>query len=275
MFSTLETSENSGRPRELFWFMRGIEEWTYTSTGTPIDFQLKTFEPVAGLTRTNIKDSNESSRTQMTIELPRDNAVAQLFNGVPTGDAIWVNIYAIHDGDSDYTVSWQGRIRVCDFQGSKAVLTLDTLLASTKQNSLRHYYQNQCNNVIFDANCGLSEATFSIPSQAIASVDHNVVTVINSQAADFFRAGQIKRANGDRRFIITDTVASGVHTLTLLQPFEDLAVGESVTLIGGACLHTFDSCQAVKLPGGSTEDNSENYGGYPKVPRKNPFKSFN
>jgi hypothetical protein len=195
------------------------------------------------------------------------------FEGIPPVEAMWLSIYKIHAGESEYRITWQGRVRNAEFKGNRCTLTLDNILASTKTQAFRQLFQGQCNNFMYDVNCGLSEALFSV-DVTVDSVDGSTVTFTAPQAAGFYQSGQLKRANGDRRFVVSDTVASGEHTVELLTPFEDLQAGEVIVAIGGACRHSFDTCQAVTLPDGSTEDNSANYGGYPKVPRKNPFRSF-
>ena len=120
----------------------------------------------------------------------------------------------------------------------------------------------------------MSEVEFSTSGVAVVSIDGNLVEVVDTQDEGYYIAGQVKRSNGDRRFIVTDAKAGGIHTLELLAPFEDIQVGEEVTIIGGACRHNFETCQAVVKANGDEVDNSERYGGYPKVPRKNPFRSF-
>lgn len=273
-FTSIETSENDNEPRELYWFMRGSESFTYTSGAVEVVFSGQTFVPVDGLSRSSLRDGNERSRSQLTVTLPRENEIARMFVGVPDTQPLWMYLYRIHDGEVDYRLSWQGRVRFNEFSGNTAKITLDNILTSTKKAGLRHLFQNQCNHFTFDSNCGLSEGDFSTTGVLVQALDGNVMQVNDSQAAGYYIAGQVKRANGDRRFIVSDTVASGVHTFELLTPFEDLSVGEAVTIVGGACLHDFTTCQIVKTTEGTTIDNSANYGGFPKVPRKNPFKSF-
>lgn len=264
-YESREQSLSTGEPIELYWFMQGAESFTYTSSAEPIEFEARIFEPVYGLTRSSVKGgSREQSRQQLTVDLPRDHVIAQKFVLTPEITPVWLYLYRIHDGETDFRVTWQGRVRFVGFKGNIATLTLDSILASTKRKSLRHLYQNQCNHFTFDQNCGLSEASFS-HIETVQSIDLNVIEVNNAEAAGYFISGQVRRANGDRRFIVADTAASGVHTLTLLTAFEELEIGEEVTVIGGACRHTFDTCPA---------EVKENYGGFPKVPRKNPFKSF-
>lgn len=244
--------------------MRGSVSWTFTSAAEAIDFESRTFAPVNGLARGNVREGTERSKSQLTVEMPRDNEVAGEFIGIPNVSPMWLSIYRIHEGESDFRLTWQGRVRVCEFAGIKATMTLDSIAASTKKAALRHLYQNQCNHFTFDSNCGLSEAAYTHLTD-VETINNNIITVIDSQIAGYYIAGQVKRANGDRRLITNDTKVSGTHTLELLTPFENFVIGEAISIIGGACRHTFATCPLTAQP---------NYGGYPKVPRKNPFKSI-
>lgn len=263
-YQSRELSESDGKPRELYWFMRGSTSFTFTSAAEAIEFDARIFEPVNGLSRGNVREGTERSKSQLTVEMPRDTEVAREFVGIPNVTPMWLSIYRIHEGEVGFRLTWQGRVRVCEFSGIKATMTLDSIAASTKKAALRHLFQNQCNHFTFDSNCGLSEADYTHLTD-VETVDNNVLTVLDSQVAGYYIAGQVKRANGDRRLITNDTKVSGTHTLELLTPFENLEIGEPISIIGGACRHTFDTCPIAAKP---------NYGGYPKVPRKNPFKSI-
>jgi uncharacterized phage protein (TIGR02218 family) len=265
-FDVREISQDDGEPQELYLFMRGTTEIPYTSGAFPINLGLTTYEPLAGLSRSSVKRGQERSRNQLTVDVPRDAEIVEQFFGVPDQAAVWLHIYKIHEGESDYRIMWQGRVRSVDFKGEKATMTLDDIKASTKKQGLRHLFQGQCNNFTFDENCGLSEDDFRHDDQVTLTVDGSVLTVDNAEAAGYFIAGQVRRSNGERRMVTEDTKVVSTHTLTLLQAFEGLEPGELVRLIGGACRHTFATCQAV--------NNEENYGGYPLVPRKNPFRSI-
>jgi uncharacterized phage protein (TIGR02218 family) len=261
-FEDIENSEYDNEPRELYWFMRGSESWLYTSGSESVVFDDRTFEPVPGLSRTSAREGAERTKSQITVEMPRDTPIAEQFIGIPSVTPVWLYVYRIHSGETGYRIVWQGRVRVAEFAGARATLTLDSLRASTKKAALRHLFQNQCNHFTFDANCGLSEADYTNYVE-VTAVDGASVQALDGEAAGFYTAGQVKRTNGDRRFVVSNSVAAGTHTLNLLTPFEDLEVGELVAFIGGACKHTFETCPI-----------QANYGGYPKVPRKDPFKSF-
>jgi len=263
-FDAREISDYSGEPQELYWFMRGVEEWFYTTGAFPITLDLNTYEPLAGLKRQSITRGRERGRNQLSVTMPSDAAVALQFLSVPKQASLWLKILKIHEGETDYRVTYQGRIRAVDVAKSTATITFDDLMASVYKQGFRHKFQNQCNHFMFDQNCTLSEEDFLHTDQAVITVDANAITVDNAAAEGAFISGQVRRSNGERRLVVSNTKAGDTHTLTLLQPFEGLDPGEVVNLIEGACRHTFATCP---------EDNKSNYGGYPLVPRKNPFRS--
>lgn len=263
-FDAREISAFDGEPQELYWFMRGSDEWFYTSGAFPIVLDLNTYEPLAGLKRGAVVRGQERSTNQLTIDTPKSASIVQEFISVPKQSAIWLKIFRVHEGETDYRIFYQGRVRAVDFKGNTATMTLDDIMASIHKQGFRQKFQNQCNNFMFDNNCTLVEDDFTHTGQEVLTVDANVLTVDNAVADGGYISGQVKRANGERRLVTADTKSGSTHTLTLLQPFEGLEVGEMVSLIEGVCRHTFATCH----PG-----NEENYGGYPLVPRKDPFKS--
>jgi hypothetical protein len=263
-FDVREASANDGEPQELYWFMRGSEDWHFTTGAYPITLDLNTYEPLAGLKRQAIVRGRERGRSQFTLSMPRDCDVALQFLSVPKQSSLWLKILKVHEGETDYRVFYQGRVRAVSLKGNIATITFDDLMESIYKQGFRHKFQNQCNHFMFESNCTLSEEEFSHADQEILTVDGNVITVDNTEAAGAYISGQVVKSNGERRLVVNDTKAGSTHTLTLLQPFEGLEAGEIVVMVEGACRHTFDTCPA---------DNKSNYGGYPLVPRKNPFRS--
>lgn len=263
-FDAREISEYEGEPQELYWFMRGTEEWLYTSGSFAVTLGLNTYEPLAGLKRQAIVRGRERSRNQLSIEMPRTAALVSEFIGVPKQTPVWLKILRVHEGESDAKISYQGRVRACDLKGNMATLTCDDIMASVYKQAFRHKFQNQCNHFMYDSNCTLVEGDYTHIDQELLTVDGDTLTVDNAEAAGVFINGQVRTATGERRLVVNDTKAGSTHTLTLLQPFEDVVAGDLVFLIEGACRNTFATCP---------EDNKANYGGYPLVPRKDPFKS--
>lgn len=263
-FDAREISEYEGEPQELYWFMRGAEEWLYTSGAYAITLGLQTYEPLGGLKRQAIVRGQDRSRNQLSIDLPRTATIVSEFLGVPKQSPIWLKIMRVHEGETDDRITYQGRVRACDIKGSMATLTLDDIMASVYRQAFRHKFQNQCNHFLYDSNCTLVEGDYTHTGQTLLTVTNDQITVNNAEAAGAFINGQVRLASGERRLIIANTKVGSTHTLTLLQPFEGLLAGDVVSLIEGACRNTFATCPP---------SNQTNYGGYPLVPRKNPFKS--
>jgi hypothetical protein len=263
-FDAREISEYEGEPQELYWFMRGTEEWLYTSGAYAVTLGLNTYEPLAGLKRQAIVRGRERSRNQLSIDMPRTAALVSEFIGVPKQTPVWLKIYRVHEGETDARISYQGRVRACDIKGSMATFTCDDIMASVYKQAFRHKFQNQCNHFMFDANCTLVEGDYTHTDQEVLSVTNDQITVDNAEAAGAFINGQVRLASGERRLVVANSKAGSTHTLTLLQPFEGLEAGAIVSLIEGACRNTFATCP---------DANKANYGGYPLVPRKDPFRS--
>jgi hypothetical protein len=90
---------------------------------------------------------------------------------------------------------------------------------------------------------------------------------ISALGSGYCTAGQVtKIANGDRRAIVTAHVG---NTITLMQPFEGLAVGEQVYVSAG-CDGLKSTCASGKFKdaGGNPVDNKDNHGGFDKYPLK-------
>jgi hypothetical protein len=127
-FDVRETSQNDGEPQELYWFMRGSEDWHYTTGAYPITLDLNTYEPLAGLKRQAIVRGRERGRSQFTLSMPRDCDVALQFLSVPKQSSLWLKILKVHEGETDYRVFYQGRVRAVSLKGNIATITFDDLM---------------------------------------------------------------------------------------------------------------------------------------------------
>jgi hypothetical protein len=107
---------------------------------------------------------------------------------------------------------------------------------------------------------------FTLAAANVVSVSGNDIGVsgVGAAGAGFFDGGFVKTpagGNDDARLIL----ASSGDTLTLLLPFSVDVLGTDVDVFAG-CTHDLAICS-------SKFDNVVNYGGFPFIPRKNPFNS--
>lgn len=239
----------------------GTQTWAYTSADHPVTYLSNTYTPIENLQRSNPEQSQERALGQLTIQMPHDADIAALFIGYVPPQPIWVSVFTEHDGDSEFTTFWQGRVSSVVFENSIATLNCDPIDRMFKRLGLRQKFQPACNHYLYSTGCTIVKDLFLV-NATVGAVSADTVTSgdIGAKPDDWFTAGYAERSNGDRRFITAHTG----NTITLLQPFSHLTVGEVIKVYAG-CKRDPATCQ-------SKFSNIVNFGGFPLVPLKNPFK---
>lgn len=268
-YQTREISIEDGRPRELYRFSVDANIWSYTSAAEKITYQSVDYQPLE-ISRSEPEQSREKGRSGIDITLPRDTPVARLFIGIVPSKPVNVTIFRLHEDDSEVIDFWKGRVRAMERGGKlDAVLKCETNLASLQRLGLQQKFQSNCNVALFSVRCGVPRSPFQIdaPVQFISAdkLQIRATAWINADLT-YYPGGFVQRANGDAR-TITGQLADG--TLTLMQPFENLIVGETVSALA-ACNHTFAHCQGRF---GAHTNNGESYAGFPTVPNQNPYET--
>lgn len=257
-FNPLEWSIFGGKPVELFRFSYGTTRYLYTSGDEDVSFSGEMYR-AALITRSKISASTEISKNEVTITVPRDNAVAVLYLGTPPDAVINVTIRAFHKGDTEFVVLWQGRITGVTFVDSEANITCESLFTSLRRPGLRAMYQIPCRHELYSAMCGVISESHKV-STTVTAVNGNIVTVAASAMANGWATGGLFTTNsGAKRWIMKQQ--GGV--LTLDNSVKGLAVGPSVAVYAG-CAQSLDVCW-------NKFNNGLNFGGFPYIPDKNPF----
>ncbi len=139
-----------------------------------------------------------------------------------------------------------------------------------KRSGPRMTYSGLCDHVLYDARCKIlrsgdpaGEFTFT---GLVSGVSGSDITVngLAARGAGWAITGFVQAPAGapeDKRLIL----AQAGDTITLLLPFSIPVAGLNVDVFAG-CTHDLAICQ-------SKFDNVINYGGFPFIPRKNPFNS--
>lgn len=270
-FAAKETSIESGTPVELYEFQVGGTFYRYVNgvyevivSGIPYTAQ--------NITRTAQSISEEKVSSDLVITVPRDNSVVNLFRVlVPTYQVnLTISRYHITDGGTPQVlVLWKGFVNAVNFADQDVAQMNATPLAQIFNREMpRQTYQGLCNHVLYDNGCRVAKTSYSdVVTVATISADGSTLG-LNSLAtarpldSTFFLGGQVTRVNGETRSIVVYTFAS--DTVRIQMPFNGLAIGESVTAIGG-CDHTLPTCKAKF-------NNVLRYGGFPYVPTLNPFE---
>lgn len=267
-FATLETSRESGSILELYTFKFGLSTFRFTSFQRDIVWQGFSYTSET-ISRSNTGASIEDVAGQVTITLPLDNEVPQLFIRNVPGKVGSVTIQRAQLNDPlEETVLL--------FDGFVANVTLDGELEgkilcfpNTKifnRTAPRFTYQGLCNHILYDSRCKIARSAFLFTG-LVSVVSGNDITVNGAGAvgaADEFVSGFASfpvASSEDSRAIL----AQSGDVLTLLIPFSIPIIGENIDVFAG-CDHGLTICDTKFA-------NTINYGGFPYVPRKNPFNT--
>jgi len=256
-----ERALEGGAPIELYWFAQGSRGYYYTNYVDDVIFANQTYT-AAPIKRAETRIGTRASEDRITIEVSEDLEVARLFVPTPPTFPLWLTIYRYHEGENDFFYFWRGRVSAAERRNYICTFECEGILSSTRKKGLRRKFGIQCNHMLYDARCGVSEAAYRFDT-TIAGINGRIITAasVNNAPPNYYVSGRVRlMRTGDMRFI----VQQNNNDLRLSAPFADASVGEPISLFAG-CDHTFTTC-VTKF------NNGINYGGFPYIPTKNPFE---
>lgn len=265
-YEAIETSAQDGSPVELYEFEVDGVTYRYTSGDVDYLYALNTYLATP-IERSALEDTTDLPKNDLRLEVVRDFPVAELFRVAPPAGVVLARLIEVHrsDGDQEGIVKWNGRILNVNWEGAKAVLYCENDYTSLKRPGLRRTFGRSCPHVLYGSTgCRLVAADFA------ESIILSSVSGVNLSSSDFdsfedgfFDGGYVEweREPGifDRRSIRSHVGADVVLT----HGISDLEAGTTITAYPG-CDHTYETCE-------TKFDNRKNYGGFPNVPKLNPF----
>jgi len=255
-----ENSVSVGAPVELYRFALGAQRFTFTASQAAVIYQNETYAPVA-LRRSAIEQGNEINRAGLTLTLPRDNPLADLFLASPPEGVVSVTLRRFHRGDplTETLVVWKGRVGGARLSGSELTLTCESVATSLKRTGLRARYSLLCRHALYSTGCGALKEAHRVDA-VLTSVSGATVNVAAPLLPidGTFVAGMLA-TNAAQRMIVGHVGPQ----ITLVAPLPSLSVGAAVRLYAG-CDHALSTCR-------HRFNNLDNYGGFPFIPLKNPF----
>lgn len=265
-FAAQETSRESGQVLELYTFIFGLSIFRFTSFQSDIVWQGLTYLSTQ-ISRSSTGASIEDVAGQVTITVPIDNPVPQLFIANVPGKVGSVQIFRAHANDpaEEIVVLFDGFVANVSLDGElEAKVLCNPQTKIFDRSAPRIQFMSLCGHILYDARCKVNIALFTFTG-LVSAVASNVITVNGAGgvgAADHFTGGFCRFPAGstdDARLILTQ---SG-DDLTLLLPFGATVLGSDIDLFAG-CDRSLATCDSkfAAVP---------NYGGFPFVPRKNPF----
>jgi len=267
-FAAQETSRESGQVLELYTFIFGLSTFRFTSFQEDIVWQGLSYTSTQ-ISRSNTGASIEDVAGQVTITVPLDNPVPQLFIPNVPGKVGSVQILRAHANDlaEEAVVLFDGFVANVTIDGElEAKVLCNPQTKIFDRSAPRIQFMSLCGHVLYDERCKVNIGLFTFTG-LVSAVSSNVITVNGAGAvgaADHFSGGFCRfpaTTTEDARLILSQ---SG-DDLTLLLPFGADVLGQNIDVFAGCdrSLATCDTKFAAVL----------NYGGFPFVPRKNPFNT--
>lgn len=263
-YTVEEKSIESGRPIELYEVRIGVEVFRYSTSEDDVVVDASTWTATP-IQRSSLPISPEARTQPVEITVPASNDFAQKYvDSVPPTRAT-VQIFRVHRGDlTDTVLLFKGVVKSVKFEddGTQATLLVVPIEGALSKSMPRIDFRAQCNHMLYDARCKAVAGSFRYQGLA-GSVSGSTIVVAGldaSKGVGWATAGEVVRANGDRRLVIRHVATD---TLQLLFPFETNPTGETVDVFAG-CDRTIATCN-------SKFANVVNFGGFAFVPVKNPF----
>ncbi len=263
-FVTIETSLASAAPIELYKFTGNYNTYRFTSYNQEITNAEGTYLKET-IQRNGVEKGTSDDDVWMEIQLPFNNPMVTEYVFSQSPPSLYMELWRVHPDDlDDSLLMWQGQILSWSVSGKVAKMKIPALLTSVVESPIPAVkYQAPCNNILYDDRCQVvASPSFEDLTLTVISIDGNEIELSSSPFADdACNGGEMVNASGSERRMITDNV--GV-AFTVATAFSNLTVSDTITIRQG-CDHSFATCV-------SKFSNGRNFGGFPLVPDRNPFK---
>lgn len=243
---------------ELYKFDLAGQIYAYTTAIEAVTYNAQEYDP-AYVRRDAIKGTEQIARSGIKVKMARDaSIVARYIGGSPT-HPVELEIY--QQSGVTTTLIWLGRVMTVSFAGSEAVLNCEPIFSSLKRNGLRALYQRNCRHALYDHKCTLNKDLFRVDGVLTGATSTTLTaTQYGTKPNGWFVAGYVEYGTTPERRSIT---AHTGNTITLDAPLTGPEAGDTVKAFGG-CDHLFTTCDAKF-------SNTDNFGGFPHIPKINPF----
>lgn len=255
-----ETSISDSAPYELYEFVGTYRNYYLTSDYISHFFGGFTYEPSAGLKRSNVSIStHEADGGDITVEVHIDEQIVKDYAFQTTPPSLSLTIYRFQRDAASYVTYWKGPVNSISINNEFAIFRTPSKFNSVLQGNIPNVYvQPPCNNVLFDSLCKVSRSANSVTTE-VTAVNGTTITVasVGSFSGLWFKGGEVAIPTRNERRMIVDQ--SGT-TLTVNYEFARISEGTAVEITAG-CDHSYsgaDGCPKFA--------NQANFGGLPFVP---------
>lgn len=259
-YATQEVSIQGGRPYFLYTFTKGATINRFTSSAQDVEYLSNTYT-ASPIRHEGINTSGDVERVQMNIYFPKSNSFAQTYFSPDYSDVITLTILRGHYGADDTQVMWKGRVINYEAMFDEIKIVCESIQTTTRRNGLRAKYERTCRHALYGDGCGLNIEDFYTTAtvDSISELDVTVSVASADEQIDGYYTGGILEKDGNFAFIRKDVS----NVLTMQYLIDGLTAGDTVRIAPG--------CNLNKGTCVSKFNNIVNFGGFPFIPKKNPF----
>lgn len=267
-FEDLETSRALGAPITLYKFSTAAQVYGYTDADDVVAFEGDDYQPIP-IDRDSVTTSGTLDKAALTIRVPHDVPIAELFRVFPPSEVVGLTIFQGHVGETEFLAIWVGRVLSCAREGSEASLSCEPVSTSMKRPMLRGRYQYQCRHALYGPKCRLIRSEHEVTA-TVVTASNGFVTFGDGWNGGFaearFANGIIEWTGDDHALRQILSVDAALNRLKIGGSTASLEAGMTVKLNPG-CNHKRSDCLLF--------GNSQNYGGCDWIPRRNPLGAAN
>ncbi len=248
---------------ELYEFQLGSQIYRFTSSSIAITVSGNVYQPRV-LERTSVAVTMEQARNALTIKAPSDFEVADLYYAVAPTETVLFRLKRYNEGGLGNTdLVWSGRLLNCEWNEEDQVeMQCEPITLSVGRNGLFRRFNRQCPYALYSPTTCKVDRTLYEHVTSVVGIYGGDLEVLDLGTTSSYVGGFVELATAthvERRFV----EAQSGTTLTLMQPFNGIEVGDTVTVLPG-CDRTTATCNGVY-------GNIENYGGFPYMQTTNVF----
>jgi hypothetical protein len=277
-YNTIESSVDDGSPINLFEFRYGDggdDVFRYTNNHEQVVAAGRIWSPF-NITHGPIVTSGSLDKAELPVNMPSDIPLAALFLVTPPSRQVLLSIWrghALANGYDDFVRIWTGRVISPTWHESEIELSCEPVATSLKRIGLRRYYQYGCAHYLYGDICRVDKeahTAYGVVTNIVDTQTFDVQVSLTPTAFDPARlvAGTFRYdpASGLKalRTITSATPITGGYRITLMSAIVNLQVGKDFSMSYG-CKHNWDGCLQF--------NNTPNYGGFPNIPTKNPYRT--
>lgn len=265
-FDVFESSKESSQPVELFQFIKGSDEFRYTSGEDELTVGGDVYTPIA-IARNQIVQGSDQANRNLIVTMPTTVSLAQEFIDRPPGEKVTVNVYRLQRPEvptfDTQVLLFKGTVQSVRYpnDGTSAEFAIRSIESALNGNIPRFTFMGMCNHILYDNNCGVNASSFDLLGACtLVSGDEITITGVNASGIDF--VGGYVRPTGENDFRMV--LAQSGDVLTLLLPFQNDPTGTNMQAFAG-CDHVLTGDCALVF------DNVAEFGGFHFVPSKDIF----